>query len=435
MMGGGLMSEVHKSGEPDNPSARRAHVEFMRVWDEGYVADSATYVAMHVQGVAVLSGGRLRTDDGRLDRVAITEWVTTATSGLPYARLRLLRSPLGLTAPGWVPDESFDAARHVRFSDVPVACTPDALPELIGWPSGPLDLDRPLWRLQFTALDDGRVAMGLLMHHSSGDALRTLKLLSALTGNDPQVVPDGAPDPFAGVRAPRSRELPWLALRGWLDEGTGAGERWRDYWRKPLTRRVRRVGGRMLRPLRESRTKGRSQPARRASYFTVASEEVQDHAAELGATMNDLVVAASLRVGGRGRGVTSVRVPVMRRRTEDSRNRVADLRISDPGAASFAELVDSVRAQLRAPAEDSDGPTDEIGYATLVPWLSRPRYLLGAKLDQLIVLPAASPGDSLSAFSLLYDGMLTVVASTPAATEIEPLMDRLREALTGALAH
>jgi hypothetical protein len=430
------MSEVHKSGEPDSPRARRAHVEFMRVWDEGYVADASTFVAMHVQGVAILSGGRLRTDDGRLDRAAITDWVTAAASGLPYARLRLLRSPLGLTAPGWVPDESFDAARHLRFSDPPVACSPEALPELIGWQSGPLDLDRPLWRLQFTALDDGGVAMGLLMHHSSGDALRTLKLLSALTGNAPGVVPDAAADPFADVRAPRSSELPLLALRGWIDEGTGAGERWREYWRKPLTRRLRRVGGRLLRPLRESRTKDGPQPDRHASYFTVPSEEVQDHAAQLGATMNDLVVAASLRAGERGRGAASVRVPVMRRRTEDSRNRVADLRITDKGAASFAELVDSVRAQLRA-GDDADVETriDEIGYATLVPWLSRPRYLLGARLDQLIVLPAALPSDALSAFSLLYDGRLTVVASTPASTEIEPLMDRLREALTGALAH
>ena len=110
MVNGGLMSEVHKSGEPDSPRVRRSHVEFMRVWDEGYVADTSTFVAMHVQGVAILSGGRLRTDDGRLDRAAITDWVTAATSGLPYARLRLLRAPLGLTAPGWVPDESFDAA-------------------------------------------------------------------------------------------------------------------------------------------------------------------------------------------------------------------------------------------------------------------------------------------------------------------------------------
>lgn len=432
------MSTSSKSQQPDKRGAVdrvRAHAEFMRVWDEGYVADSATFVAMHVQGVAVLSGGVLRSADGLLDRAAITAWVAAATSGVPYARLRLMRSPLGITAPAWVPDESFDAARHLRFSDAPVSHSADTVAELIGWNAGPLDLDRPLWRLQFTALEDGRVAMGLLMHHSSGDALRTLKLLSALTGNDPEAIPQATADPFETVRAPRrGGELALIALRSWLGEGSGTGERWREYWRKPLHRRLRRVGSRMLRPVRESRTKGTTRQARRAGFFTVPSELVQDHAAGLGATLNDLVVAASLRAGEDGIVVPSVRVPVMRRRSEDSRNRVADLRIAGGAGESFAELVESVRAQLRGESDRSATPSDEIGYATLVPWLSRPRYLLGARLDELIVLPAASPDDALSTFSLLYDGMLTVVATTPAFTEIDPLMGRLREAMTGAAA-
>ena len=192
-------------------AARPPHAEFMRVWEEGYVGTRAMFEAMHMQGIGIFSGGHLRRSDGSLDRARIREWVESATRGIPYAHLRLMRSPLGLTPPAWVPDDMFDLDRHLRFADDAAPLTSASIPRLVGWEEGALDLRRPLWRLQFTALDDGRVALGVLMHHSGGDALRTLKFLAALTTSDPAAQPTTGEDPFAGERAPRrGGELPFL---------------------------------------------------------------------------------------------------------------------------------------------------------------------------------------------------------------------------------
>ncbi|ODT11890.1 MAG: hypothetical protein ABS61_01610 [Microbacterium sp. SCN 70-18] len=202
----------------------RAHAEFMRIWEEGYVATTATFDAMHMQGVAILDGAPLRGADGRLDRAGIASWIEDATRGIPYARLRLMRSPLGLTPPAWVPDASFDVKHHVRFDEDDVALSTRTLPRLIGWDAGPLTLTRPLWRVTFTTLTDGRVAMGLLMHHSGGDALRTLSFLSALTVSKPDAAPKPAADPFAQARAPRiGGGLVLQALAQWRAEPARCG--------------------------------------------------------------------------------------------------------------------------------------------------------------------------------------------------------------------
>lgn len=413
--------------------ATHLHAEFMRVWEEGYVGTSAMFEAMHMQGVGVFSGGDLRLPDGSLDRDRIREWVGAATRGIPYARLRLMRSPAGLTPPAWVPDDAFDLDRHVRFATEVSSLSSTTLPGLIGWNDGPLDQRHPLWRLQFTELADGRVALGVLMHHSGGDALRTLKFLAALTTSDPAGTPAAADDPFAAARAPRrGGELPLLALRSWMADGSGFSERWRDYWSRPFVRRARRVGGRVLRPVRDRRARSvaASAPERHSGFRTVAGDAVQAAAAAVGGTMNDLVVAASIRAASTDGSAVRVRVPVLRKRTEDSRNRVTDLAIVGSSAPPLHELVASVREQLRADGAALDQPARDVGYATLVPWLSRARHLCGARLEDMIVLPAALPDDELSTFALLYEGRLSVVATASSSSDIDAVMDRLEAGLT-----
>jgi hypothetical protein len=146
--------------------------------------------------------------------------------------------------------------------------------------------------------------------------------------------------------------------------------------------------------------------------------------------MNDIVVAASIRAASTDGRAVRVRVPVLRKRTEDSRNRVTDLAIVGSSAPPLDELVASVRQQLRRDGEALDQPARDVGYATLVPWLSRARYLCGARLDDMIVLPAALPDDELSTFALLYDAKLSVVATTRESTDIEGVMDVLETELT-----
>ncbi len=127
-----------------------------------------------------------------------------------------------------------------------------------------------------------------------------------------------------------------------------------------------------------------------------------------------------------------VRVPVLRRATEQSRNRVTDAEIVGSALGDPADLVESVRAQLGG-AEASEAErasAREVGYATLVPWLSRARYLAGARLDEVIVLPASLPHDELSTFALLYDGKLSVTVTTQAGTDTGAVLDLLEDATT-----
>jgi diacylglycerol O-acyltransferase len=418
-----------------NTMTRRRHAEFMRVWEEGYVGTRAMFEAMHMQGIGIFAGGDLRRADGSLDRDRIREWVSAATRGIPYAHLRLMRSPLGLTPPAWVPDESFDLDRHLRFADDVLALSSANIPRLVGWDEGSLDLRHPLWRLQFTALDDGRVALGVLMHHSGGDALRTLKFLAALTASDPAGRPSEDADPFAAVRAPRwGGELPVIAVREWAASGPAPAQLWRDYWHRSFVRRGRRVVGRVLRPLRDLRSRGASAPPRHTGFRTLADETVHSAASAAGGTMNDMVVAAAIRTASADGALVRVRVPVLRRRTEDSRNRVTDVAVVGTSAQPVPELVASVRTQLRSDDADpaTDVPARDVGYVTLVPWLSRARHLCGARLDDMIVLPAGLPTDELSTFALLYDSKLSVVATARRSADVGAIMDRLEAELSGS---
>ena len=410
--------------------ARRPHAEFMQVWEEGYVGTTETFVSMHMQGVAVLDGGTLRRPDGSLDRRAITAWAESATTAVPYAHLRLQRSFLGLVPPAWVP-AGIRIDDHVRFG-TETALSDDNLRTLIGWEEGPLDADKPLWRLQVTPLTDGRVALGILMHHAGGDALRTLTFLRALTTSKADAAPDPGEPLFRDERPAGPIELPLLAWTTWWRASPDMRGRVRAYLRKPALRRARRVAARVSRRLRD-------RPARavttHSGHRTLDASIVQQTATELDGTMNDLVVAAAIHAGRAQGGPVRVRVPVLRKPTEGSRNRVADAAIHGDRSGSSADLVATVKRQLadaRAGTHTPPVPAREIGYATLVPWVSRTRFLLGASLDEVIVLPASLPHDEQSMFAILYDGRLTLTATAQQSTPLPPLLDTLATFLTAS---
>ena len=60
-----------RAASRNRPMARvrpKPSAEFLRVWEEGYVADPATFAMMHTQAVVILEGGPLRRVGGALDR-------------------------------------------------------------------------------------------------------------------------------------------------------------------------------------------------------------------------------------------------------------------------------------------------------------------------------------------------------------------------------
>jgi len=427
--------------------AARPSAEFLRLWEEGYVADPASFAMMHTQAVVVLEGGPLRNDAGSIDRSAIIHRIEVTSATLRESRSRLMSSTAGLTPAAWVPDEAFDIGRHVRFGDEILSLTSQNLPLLTGMARGPLSLRHPLWRATLTELDDGNVALGVVMHHVVGDALFTLKFLSALTTKAPESAPP-RPTPTALLeRAPRrGGELPWMALRAWASAQPNLRAGWRSFWSMPLRRRIRRVGARNLRPLRHRRAQSRgdafaSLPPRHADFRTMLSTDVSRRASEVGCTMSDLLIAAVIRSAPGSDPDVSLRIPIAVRRaaTEGSRNSVVDLEVSARRDGSLEKIATTVRSQLPARPGDPPPPGESaavtgapIGYATLVPWLSRPRYFGRARVREIIAFPTGLASDELSTQAILYDEKLTVVSTAQQRTDVSAIAARLAFELTGA---
>ena len=387
-----------RSGSPD------VAVELLRTLDEKHVATSLDYEAMHTGGVLVLDGAALNSDDGRIDTELVINAVERVVRRVPQLRSRLMSSPLGLTTPAWVPDAEFDVRRHLYFSDEPVNFDGDRLRWLTTHDRGNLPRDRPLWDITLTRLDTGDIAMGARLHHASGDAKWAFDTLMDITDASATFVGDDPPLP--AQRPPRSAwMIPWHASKAWLKDQDSIRGGWREYWRKPFIKRVKRVGGRNLRPFKEVVIRRRDLrstyiPPTTHAFFTLDVSKTARRAAKMRGSLNDLLIAASIRsVDDDDRGI-DVLVPVSRRTRGDRavRNNISITRVHGEPGVPLAELVGSVRAHVAAFATGKDltepakGRT--IGYATVLPWAKERRWFAGAEVKELVVMPASDPAMS-----------------------------------------
>lgn len=423
--------------------APRAHAEFLRIWEEGYVTNSINFEAMHAHVLYIVDGAPLRSSDGRLDRERIMRRIEASVRGIPYFRLRLMRSLLGLTPPAWVLDEDFDIGRHVSFSDEVEVLSGARLPHLTGLAEGLLSLQHPLWRMRLTELANGDVALGMVAHHVSGDGFSSVRVFSQMMDKAADAPEPRSPDPLSSVRAPRWRgELLWVALRSWLQNQSSPSAAWQGYWSTPFYKRFRRVGGRWLRPARELLVRRpsvrRAQlPARHSDYRVLDSRRATQFAATHGGTLGDLLVAATMRASGGTDPHVRLRLPIVRQSADKdrARNHVRDMEVFGSATDELSALMRSVRAQTesRATIQPPDGrPAGrQIGYTTLVPWRSSPRYFCGARIKTAVPFPAGLPTDELSAAGMLYDGQLTISATMRADSDVSAVVDRISSQMAG----
>jgi len=101
---------------------------------------------------------------------------------------------LGLLAPWWEDDESFDIRRHLTRVDLSSSTGQGALDQHVA-EQATVDLDRrhPLWLLELIDLPGGAAALLLRTHHAIGDGAAIFKVIMALT--------DSAERPPAAQRA------------------------------------------------------------------------------------------------------------------------------------------------------------------------------------------------------------------------------------------
>ncbi|MBN9200533.1 MAG: hypothetical protein ABS61_01645 [Microbacterium sp. SCN 70-18] len=420
---------------------RGPHAEFMQIWEEGYVSNHISYENMHTPGMFVVDGETLRRADGSLDRERIVAFVAATMASTAHFRLRLQRPLLGLTPPAWVPDERFDLSRHIVFADEPADAATADVRRLAGADDGLMPIDHPLWRLRITDLTDGRVAVGTMMHHAMVDGMSGMKIMSVIGRKREESLPVPV-DPFADVRAARRAELPLLALRQWwnrLPERTLPAA-WRAYRTKPFARRLRRVAARTLMPVRfhagGAAAREAALPPRHSAWRQLDAAAAGRRAREMGGTLSDLLAAAIVGAWDGPERVVRLRFPVSFHNDKEPhiRNHVRDMAVTGDADADLAATVASIHAQVadRESAFDHDTvPGFPIGYSTLLPWVSRPRYFCGAEVLALVPFPASLGRDHLAAAGIMYNGSLFIGANMSTSRDVEKTVGRMFELLTG----
>jgi diacylglycerol O-acyltransferase len=163
--------------------------------DDSFLAVESKTAHMHVGWAATF-----KPPDGKsAPRFAeLRDHIATRLSRAPRYRQRIARVPLGLNAPIWVDDESFDVNRHViasssgRLEDLVDSCMSEQLPR-----------DRPLWQICISdRLEDGRIGLVGKAHHCMVDGIAAVELGSLLldpTPDPPASDPDHwRPEPTPG---------------------------------------------------------------------------------------------------------------------------------------------------------------------------------------------------------------------------------------------
>lgn len=413
----------------------------MQIWEEGYISTRISHETMHIPSNFIVDGASLRTPEGTLDRARIRAYIEGVFAGAPAYRVRLKRSALGLAPPAWVPDEDFDLDRHVIFSDEIVDLASADLRHLGGQDDGLMSLDHPLWRVRITELIDGRVAIGMISHHAVADGLTGMKLSASLFHKKPDDPIPPPSDPWSDRRAPSAVELPWLAFRQWQARQPSARAAWHAYWAKPFVRRARRVASRMLIPVRYGRggeaARARALPPRFSSYRAMPAAVANGRARALGGTLSDLLLAAMVGAwNGRERDVRA-RFPVSFHNPKEPhiRNHVRDMEISADADADLATTMTTIRRQVDArdqPRPAGGEPRGTlIGYSTLLPWVTRTAYFCGAPVVAVTPFPASVGSDRLAAAGMLYDGKLFIGATMQSQSDVDQVVGRMYELMTG----
>lgn len=124
--------------------------------------------------------------------VAMRDQIEARLGLLEPFRRRLVEVPFGLDRPYWINDPDFDLDFHVRHIGVPGQGTPAQMGDLVGRLIGrPMDRRRPLWEAYvIEGLESGDFAVLLKLHHSTVDGAAGAELLGMLL--DPSVVPEDA---------------------------------------------------------------------------------------------------------------------------------------------------------------------------------------------------------------------------------------------------
>ena len=203
---------------------------------------------------------------------------------VPRFRRRVERPPLALGDPRWVDDPAFDIAHHVgrvRLDD------PTGLRAVAGrLLSAPLDPRRPLWRLELVdGVGDGFALVGQA-HHALIDGIAAIEVAMLLFGPAQE---DGAPD-WLPAAPPTLRGGARDALADRARQGLALA---RGPKAAPNVPDAARAVEALIRAVPRTSLDTPQGGRRAVAYAEVGLEDAKEAGRRHGATLNDVLLAAT----------------------------------------------------------------------------------------------------------------------------------------------
>lgn len=163
----------------------------------------------HFAGLAVVEGGGLLDNSGRLRLGAVSDRLDRRLARIPELRRRLYAPGALRGGPLWVDDDQFDIRRHIREATVEAPGDDAQLLEAAArLDETRLDRTRPLWELWFlTGLRDGRIGVLLKLHHCVADGTAAVAVMGSLFDLEPD-----ATDPVSAAWSPEPVPSAWALL-------------------------------------------------------------------------------------------------------------------------------------------------------------------------------------------------------------------------------
>ncbi len=163
---------------------------------------------MHVGSLATFEGPPFFDEAGRFRLEDAREIISSRLHLVPRFRKKLMSVPFGQGRPIWVDDHDFDLNYHVRLTALPKPGNEEQLKTLMGrLQSTVLDRRRPLWELWFVeGLEGDRVAIIQKTHHALVDGISGVDVATVLLDFEPN--PERTPSPpWTPKRPPSPTQL------------------------------------------------------------------------------------------------------------------------------------------------------------------------------------------------------------------------------------
>jgi WS/DGAT/MGAT family acyltransferase len=356
-------------------------MEWMSAMDSSFLHVENANTPMHIGGVSIFAGPPPPFEDlramvaGKLDLV-------------PRYRQKVRFVPLAAGAPVWIDDPHFSIDYHLRHSALPAPGGEEQLRQMAARVfSQHLDRNKPLWELWMVeGLARGRWALLSKVHHCMVDGVAATDLMSVMFSDTTE---RSTARRWAPAPEPSAIDVlvQTLAHHTSLAGQQAALRRAARAPRETLARawetaRAALAASASMRPVHASSLIGQVGPHRRWSWASVRLADVKAVRAELGGTVNDVVltlIANGFRELLRSRGeevstdaVVRTMVPVSVRHKGERgvyNNRVSAVFASLPvGLPDPVERLSAIRAEMDGVKESKQAVAGDVlsslsGYA------------------------------------------------------------------------